>query len=235
MRYALYFTPPAHHPLSQAAAAWLGRNAFSGEMVEAPTVPCLTLQELAYYTALPRRYGFHANLKAPFRLAPGTSEAMLLRELMLFGSRLEPFLMPTLEVVRLGSFYGLAPQVPNDSMERLAATVVQAFDVFRAPLTEAEIERRDPDTLSASQFSNLHRWGYPYVMDEFRFHMTLTGSVFPADGPRVERALRDHFDAVCQRPIEIASIALFVEEEAGSPFRVHSLHPLGRVDQRRIA
>ncbi|MDX3927200.1 MAG: DUF1045 domain-containing protein [Shinella sp.] len=235
MRYAIYFTPPPHHALSHAAAAWLGRNAFSGELVDAPAVLGLTLQEIAYYTALPRRYGFHANLKAPFRLATGKTEAMLLKELMLFSGAMEPFRLPPLDVVRLSNGYRLAPAGPDEFLDRLAASVVQGFDHFRAPLTEAEIERRDPDSLTAAQFANLHRWGYPYVMDEFRFHMMLTGAINSVDGPRIERALRDHFGPVLSVPLDISSIALFAEEENGSPFRVHSLHPVGRVDQRRIA
>ncbi|MCF3638907.1 DUF1045 domain-containing protein [Rhizobium sp. TRM95111] len=235
MRYAIYFTPPAHHPVTTTAAAWLGRNAFSGDFAETPDVPGLTLQELAYYTALPRRYGFHANLKAPFRLAEGVSEATLLKELMLFAGAMRPFRLQPLEVARLGTYYGLAPERPDTDMHRLAALVVQHFDAFRAPLTEIEIERRDPDGLTAPQFANLHRWGYPYVMDEFRFHMTLTGTVNPCDGQRIEKALRDHFAGVLAAPLDVSSIALFVEEETGSPFRVHSLHPLGRVDRRRSA
>ncbi|QRM56373.1 DUF1045 domain-containing protein [Sinorhizobium sp. BG8] len=235
MRYAIYFTPPVHHPLSVAAAAWLGRNAFSGELVDAPPLRGLTVQELAYYTALPRRYGFHASLKAPFRLAEGMTEAMLLKELMLFAGAMEPFHLAPMEIVRCGDSYGLAPALPDSSMSLLAAKVVQTFDAFRAPLSEAEIERRDPDSLTAPQFANLHRWGDPHVMDEYRFQMSLTGTVGPSDGARVVQALREQFAAAACLPLEVSSIALFVEEETGSPFRVHSLHPIGRVDSRRIA
>lgn len=233
MRYAIYFTPPLHDPLSIAASSWLGRNVYTGEPAEPQPIGGFSMQEIAFHTALPRRYGFHATIKAPFRLADGMTESGLLRALMCFAGTIAPFDIPVLEVSRLGHFYGLAPSIPNEQMNHLAARVVQEFDEFRAPLTEAEIERRDPDTLTAPQFSNLHRWGYPYVMDEFRFHMMLTGPVNQKIATRIETALRQHFDPVLVAPVRVASLALFVEQEAGSPFKVHSQHPLGKVSVRR--
>lgn len=102
-------------------------------------------------------------------------------------------------------------------------------------MSDADIERADPDRLSATQLTNLHRWGHPYVMDEFRFQMMLTGGVVPGDCARVERAVRGVFASVLERQIEFSNLALFVEDEPGAPFRVHSLHPMGRVSARKIA
>jgi putative phosphonate metabolism protein len=235
MRYAIYFTPPAYDPLTLAASQWLGRNAFSGEATEPPAVRGVDIQDVAFNTALPRRYGFHGTLKAPFHLAPGITEAMLLRHLMRFAGAHHPFELPPLEVVRLGNFFGLAPCYPCERMNFLAASVVQEFDAFRLPLSEAELERADPGDLSAPQFANLHRWGSPYVMEEFRFHMTLTGPLAPSDSARFEAALRSYFAPYLERRLEVTNLALFVEEEPGAPFQVHSLHPLGRVAARRSA
>jgi hypothetical protein len=235
MRYAICFTPPAHDGLTVAAAQWLGRNAFSGEAADLPSIRGIDIHDIAFNTALPRRFGFHALLKAPFRLQGDVSEAMLLRHLMRFAGGVEPFQLPELEVGRLGDFCGLLPAMPCETMRLLAAAVVQEFDAFRAPLSEAELERSDPGNLSAAQFANLHRWGHPYVMDEFRFHMALTGPLAPREMPRFELALRDFFAPYLRRRVEVANLALFVEEEPRSPFQVHSLHPLGRVSSRKIA
>jgi putative phosphonate metabolism protein len=233
MRYAIYFTPSIYDPLSVAAASWLGRNVYSGEAPEAPSIAGFSRQELAFHTAVPRRYGFHGTIKAPFRLHSETSEAALLKALMHFASTVTPFEILRMEIARLGEFYGLAPSVPCEQMNHLAASVVQTFDAFRAPLSDAEIERRDPDRLTASQFSNLHRWGYPYVMDEFRFHMTLTGPIHPSLNARFEHALREFFAPLLNEPLKISSLALFIEPEAGAPLRVHSQHPLGKLSAHR--
>ncbi len=235
MRYAINFTPPANDPLTLAAAQWLGRNAFSGEATESPAIRGLDLHEIAFNTAVPRRYGFHGTLKPPFRLADGAVETLLLRQLMHFAGQHQPVELPRLEVARLGNRFALMPSGPCEGLHLLAGAVVQTFDVFRAPLTEAELERADPGHLSASQFANLYRWGHPHVMDEFRFHMTLTGPVAPQQIGRFEEVLRRYFEPYLDRRIIVGNLALFVETEAGAPFLVHSLHPLGSVASRRIA
>lgn len=233
MRYAICFTPAASAPLSHVAANWLGRNVFSGEMVEPLAIRGLGIHEIAFHTAMPRRYGFHGVLKAPFRLSADVTEAQLLRDLMRFCGTQTPFSIRRLEVARTGGFYSLVPSLPCEHVHYLASAIVQQFDHYRAPLSEADIERSDPDGLSAAQFANLHRWGCPYVMDEFRFHMPLTGPVGHVDMPRIEYALRGVFDPVLTEPIKVSNVALLIEEGTGGPFRVHSLHPMGKVSARR--
>jgi hypothetical protein len=235
MRYAICFTPSASDPLTLAAANWLGRNVYSGEMVEPPSVRGLGIHEIAFHTAVPRRYGFNATLKAPFRLAEQVSESAMLRDLMRFSGTMKPFDIPRLEVKRLGNAFGLVPSEPCPQIDMLASSVVQAFDPYRAPLLEAEIERSNPDSLSAVQFVNFYRWGNPYVLDEFRFQMMLTGTVSAADMPRMEKVLRDFFEPVLSVSVPVANIALMIEEGSGGPFRVHSLHPMGKVSARKIA
>ncbi|MBB4481548.1 DUF1045 domain-containing protein [Rhizobium etli] len=235
MRYAICFTPPASDPLSLVAANWLGRNVFSGDMLEPPAVRGLGIHEIAFHTAVPRRYGFHGVLKAPFHLSGDMSESQLLRDLMRFAGTFAPFQISRLEIARLGSFYSLMPSAPCEQIQYLASAIVQEFDRYRAPLSEADIERSDPDGLSAAQFANLHRWGNPYVMDEFRFHMPVTGSINAIDMPRIEMALRTIFEPVLREPVMVSNVALMIEEGTGGPFRVHSLHPMGKVSARRIA
>jgi len=235
MRYAIYFVPPMNDPLNRVATNWLGRDVFTGQTVEAPAITGLNSAEIAFHTAAPRRYGFHGTLKAPFVLAEGHTEEDLLRKLMRFSDTVKPFEIPRLEISKIGPFFALTPSEPIPDLIDLAARIVREFDDFRAPPSEAELERRNPDRLTAAQLENLHRWGYPYVFEEFRFHMTLSGPVDRAERDRVEQALHAFFDPVLSEPVEVENIALFVEDEPGAPFSVHSLHPLGRLDQRRTA
>lgn len=235
MRYAIFYTPPAHDPLSMAAASWLGRNVYSGDSVEAPPLCGVGLHEIAYYTAVPRRSGFHACLKSPFQLQDGIGEPALLRAMMRFAGTLEPFAIPRLQVGRIGDTYALVPSEPCARINCLASAVVEEFTPYSAPLSEQEIERANPDRLTAAQFANLHRFGHPYVMEEFRFHMPLTGSVDARDFARFEKVLHAHFDPLLEAPVAVANLALFVEREPGAPLVVHSLHPMGRVAARRSA
>ncbi|MCR9138339.1 MAG: DUF1045 domain-containing protein [Alphaproteobacteria bacterium] len=235
MRYAIYFAPPLNDAISRVAANWLGRNPFTDEMIEAPAITGLTSAEIAFFTAAPRRYGFHGTLKAPFRLADGRGEDALLRALDNFAPTVQAFEIPKMVIGRIGPFFALVPEGPVPDLADLAARATREFEMFRAPLSESDIERRNPDKLSSAQLAYLHQWGYPYVLDEFRFHMTLTGPIEATDSDRVEQALHIFFDPVLSEPVDVRNIALFVEEESGSPFRVHSLHPLGPAEHRRSA
>lgn len=233
MRYAICFTPPIHDPLSVAAAEWLGRNVYSGDLCEQLSVVGCSAQDMAYYTAVPRRYGFHGSIKAPFPLADDKTESALLKAMMRFAGDITPFEIPDLEVSRLGNAFGLSPRVPCEPLTYLAARVVQAFDEFRAPMSEQEIDRLDTGKLTAPQFSNLHRWGDPFVMDEYRFHMMLTGPMTADMRTKMEGPLRTQFETLLAQPVKVASLALFIEPEAGAPLRVHSQHPLGKLSAHK--
>ena len=235
MRYAIYYTPPEDDPLTRIAANWLGRNAFSGEAFPPRPVGSLPAAEIAYQTAAARRYGFHATLKAPFQLAEGEDERELTAALDAFCAQMTPFTGPRLVIRRLDGFLALVPEERSVRLDDLARDVVVAFERFRAPLTEAELARRNPDALSPVQLKNLHQWGYPYVFEEFRFHMTLTGRVSDADAPRITRAVEEHFGPVLEEPLEVGSLALFVEPEPGAPFTVCTFHEFGRLPERKSA
>jgi len=235
MRYALYFTPPAHDPLTLAAAQWLGRSAYSGEAMEPPEICNLGLHEIAYHTALPRRCGFHATLKAPFRLAPDETEASLRAALDRFAEATPPVVIPRLVVGQIDGFFALVPETQFAQLNDFAGEVVRAFDPFRAPLTEVEIERRGPDALKPDEFRNLCQWGYPYVFDTFRFHMTLSGRVGPQESPRLRAAIDGLFADVLRQPVPVDALTLFVESEPGAPFMVLSHHALGRGPARKTA
>ena len=190
MRYAIYFTPPQDSPLTRLAASWLGRDPFNGASVPPPLVTGLTPGEIAFHTAAARRYGFHATLKAPFLLAANETEAGLAEAVSEFAANVAPFVIPRLAVGQIDRFFALLPASPVAELDALAGNAVKAFDRFRSPMTEAEIERRNPDALSAEEFRNLCQWGYPYVFDTFRFHMTLTGRVASGESPARARGTR---------------------------------------------
>ncbi|MCL6706030.1 DUF1045 domain-containing protein [Pseudomonas sp. R2.Fl] len=226
MRYAIYFTPAGNDPLTQAAARWLGRDAFSGETFPLSEQGELAADEVMELTADPRRYGFHATLKAPFELRPGTTEEQLLGALEVFCAKTKPFDIPNVILGQIGAFFAVVPDRVYPELQSFAASIVETFEPFRAPLGEADIARRKPEKLTATQRDNLHAWGYPYVFDDFRFHMTLTGQV-PADYAGAMRAvLLDRFSTLVDRPLPIDGLALFREDERGAPFLVQSRLPL---------
>ncbi|RWX76619.1 DUF1045 domain-containing protein [Neorhizobium lilium] len=226
MRYALYFSPSATHPLSKAAAEWLGRDAFTGETHPVPEVPGIEPETVHALTADPRRYGFHATLKAPFALAEGRQESELVAAFEAFAARTPAFEVPRAVVGQLGRFFALVPDQVYPRLQDVAFQVVQEFEPFRAPLSETDLARRNPEKLNPAERANLERWGYPYVNDDFRFHMTLTGQVDPELAPAMRRELERRFAAFNGQPLSIDGLALFVEPARGEPFHVHRWLPL---------
>jgi putative phosphonate metabolism protein len=226
LRYALYFSPPKDAPLTGAASRWLGRDAFTGETYPAPEHETLSAAEQFELTADPRRYGFHATIKAPFSLAASVTEKDLMAVVEEFAASTPAFEIPELVLGQLGRFFALVPGSLHQPLQDFAAKVVKSFEPFRAALSEADTNRRNPEKLSDSQRANLHRWGYPYVMEDFGFHMTLSGQVPETRAAVMKAILAERFAGFTGRPLSISGLAVFTEETRGAPFKVHSWLPL---------
>jgi len=235
MRYAFYFSPGDGEELGDLGASWIGRDAATGRTIEHPDLDELGASELASITGPARRYGFHATLKAPFRLAEGVSEADLTDAIKAFADGAEAFQIPSLVVGKLEGFLALVPGGPAPDLNAFANSVVEAFEPLRASLTDRDIERRNPDSLSSTELRNLMRWGYPYVFDSFRFHMTLTTRLAEPELTRIAAAADAHFAPVLSRPIAVRALSLFVEPEPGAPFEIHSRTPLASGQHRKTA
>jgi len=235
MRYAFYFSPGPGDALHELGAKWLGRDAGTGQAIEHPDLEGLGASELASITGPARRYGFHATLKAPFRLAKGVSEADLVAAFDGFAARTCAFDIPSLVVGKLEGFLALVPGELAPQLDAFAGSVVEAFEPLRADLSEREIERRNPASLSSSELRNLMRWGYPYVFDQFRFHMTLTARLSEPDITRVAKAAEMHFAPALAGPVAVRALSLFVEPEPGAPFEIHSRAPLAPDQHRKTA
>ena len=235
MRYAIYFTPEHDDPLCRIAAGWLGRDAFGGAAIPAKAHGELSAAEVAFHTAATRRYGFHATLKAPFRLADGVSEKALVDAVDAFAEGTVPFDIPRLKLSQIDGFFALVPAEQLPELNDFAAEVVKAFEPHRAPLSDAELARRNPDALTPQECRYLSQWGYPYVFDAFRFHMTMTGRVASEEAQRVRAAIEQCLGNALDRPVPVAGLAIFIEPTAGAPFEVLSYHALGKQAERKTA
>lgn len=219
-RYAVYYAP-APGAFADAAAAWLGWDAARGCDAAQPAAPGLDIEAL---TRAPRKYGFHGTLKAPFALAEGRDAAALDAALADFAARTAAVETGPLAFRRIGPFLALTPTEPLAALNRLAGEIVETFEPFRAPLTPAEIARRDPARLTPRQRELLVRHGYPYTMEEFRFHLTLTGPM-SAEAEAAERAARERFGPYLSGPFQVEALCLFGEDGAGR-FHLLSRHAL---------
>jgi putative phosphonate metabolism protein len=226
-RWAVYFAPPRGTPLESLTSQWLGRDP-AGRPVPQPVLPGLPANRVRDLTEAPSRYGFHATLKAPFTLAEGTDSAGLSEAARQFAADHSPIILPPLRVAIIGDFVAFVPSGPAAAIDRLAEHCQSTFEPFRAPLTAEDIARRKDAGLTPRQEELLARWGYPYVMEEFRFHMTLTGPIGNgAERTRVATILGQRLAAFCRGPMAVDAIALFAQPERSQPFTLRASFPLG--------
>ncbi len=173
------------------------------------------------------RYGWHATMKAPFRLADGIAVEDLAEAMEAFVIPHPPLRLPSLALRQFGGFWAVVPGKPAPAVLALAADVVRKLDPWRGPLTADDLAKRHPERLDPRQRELLEEWGYPFVLDEFRFHLTLTDDLDPAAAKRAGKRLVRDLEPVLGKSVPLATLALAIEREPGAAFEVHSIHPLG--------
>jgi putative phosphonate metabolism protein len=225
-RYAIYYTPKPGSDLDRFGAGLLGCDAATGKDLSFPDGILQLAPDWRELTRDPRKYGFHATLKAPLALAPGKTEADLLAACEAFAKTPRPIPVISPVVGSISGFVAVVPAQPSAELNRLAADCAQEFDAFRAPLTAEDRARRNPSMLTPRQRDYLDRWGYPYVMQDFRFHMTLTGRLPPERHEPVLTMLKTRFSALDLTTLAIDRIALFRQDDAESRFRIAGTYVL---------
>jgi hypothetical protein len=213
-RAAVYYAPERDDPLWRRGCAWLGRDPESGEALVQPE-----LAGLAEQTSDPRRYGFHATLKPPMRLTG--SFAALLEDAATLAAEMRRFALPALRVAQLGRFIALVLP-PCPPLRALADACVTRLDSHRAPETPAEQEKR-AEGRSAPQREMIARWGYPYVLNEWQFHMTLSNGLGKNE---LAPAAAAYFGTALSIPRRVESLAIFAQAAPDAPFQLVRRLPL---------
>jgi putative phosphonate metabolism protein len=230
-RYAIYYAPARDSLLHRFGAQLLGYDAWTGETLSFPDFATQAAPDWLELTQDPRKYGFHATLKAPMPLASGSTEAELLAACAAFAEkpRAIPVITPVVDAI--SGFIAVVPSARSRELEQLAADCVIELDVFRRPMTSEDRARRNPSGLTPRQRELLDLWGYPYVMEEFRFHMTLTGRLDAPRRPPILAMLQRRFSDLDIAQLAIDRIALFRQDDASSHFRIMSQWRLCHVDR----
>jgi hypothetical protein len=219
-RIALYYAPPSSSAWWRAGCEWLGRDAESGDAIEPPVEPSLNAlgHTVAALTEAPRRYGWHGTLVAPFRPADGVTPQQVLSVAREWASHIACFDTP-MQAVEMGRFVALRAELAADdeAIRKLATSALHAVAPLRAPPSPEDTARRLASDLNPRQRALLLEWGYPYVLDEFRFHMTLSDSL---DTAPVHAAIVSLWRArsAALGPLPFHGAALFVQTHPGAPF-----------------
>lgn len=218
-RYAIYLAPSPDSDIWLRACAWLGRDAARDADIPFAGPAGVGPARAAAITIDARHYGFHATIKAPFRLADGATPGALCDAAEAFARRRRPFPID-LHLLALGSFLALTEVRPSAAIATLHAEALSAFEPFRAPLREADLARRLATNLTEQQKGHLAEWGYPYVLDDFRLHFTLTGRLPPEEQAELASLLTDYFADDLTTPMPVDAVCIFEQPSAEEPFRI---------------
>jgi len=223
-RFAIYYLLPPEHQLHTLASHWLGYDIHQGKIIpQAELLPeYLRLHQNQVGAAL--LYGFHGTLKAPFRLAKHYDVSQLIQELDQFVDEYKAFHCSDLRLTSLGHFLALSPEKTCSAMNRLADDCVKHFDPFRAPLSEQEYQKRKPHQLNLRQRELLGQWGYPYVLGEYRFHMTLSAQLEQKKQDELQSALQDYLAPALKNDFHVDRLYLCCQSAQGKNFEVISEH-----------
>ncbi|MFK7857963.1 MAG: DUF1045 domain-containing protein [Granulosicoccus sp.] len=216
-RYAVFFCPDDASDLAAYGQRVLGRTA-EGMPVAKSSDDFPDRQIAALLSATPAHYGFHATLKAPFHLSDDSSEEGLLAAVEALAGQQTSIIMQTLQPRRLAEFVALGFENQPEAIARLAARCVESFEPFRAPLTKQDLHKRNPDQLTETQKSYLYRYGYPYVMSEFRFHMTLSASISRAEHSDYVDWLKTLYVKLIPRSPVLDRLAVFWQPDRDTAF-----------------
>jgi len=221
-RYAIYFAPPRGSALWNFGNSWLGRDVETGEELRRPAIIGLEDVDIDELTSSPSLYGFHATIKPPFRLSNPFDLGDLVKSLEEFAAARKSFGCSLAGPSEIGNFIAFALGYASAEMDSLASEAVEFFDLYRSPLTDEELRKRRSVSLTSRQEENLQNWGYPYVKEDFRFHMTLTNAVKTvALRSRLKEALSDAAQtAGVIGPTEISGLALYAQPGLGMPFKL---------------
>lgn len=221
-RFAIYFAPSSDSLWHLRGAHWFGYDPFSGEHPSQLSVAGISSARLRTFTHDAAQYGFHATLKAPFVLADDASESELLQMAKMFAAEQVALPLHGLTISQIGHFLAINTRLVDEDVNTLAMRCVRYFEPLRAPNDAATLTRRRGSGLSERQEVLLQRWGYPYTEEEFRFHMSLTGSLKQCDRSSIERlreAAEQHFLTLqTSEPLIIDALCIFRQEDEHHPF-----------------
>jgi hypothetical protein len=212
----VYFSPRQDEPLAEFGRRWFGFDTETREPVpEERRWPIPT-----GFLRTPKRYGFHATLKAPFRLREGRGEQEFLQAVEALAAEHAPLELGLLVPKELGSFITLQQSLPNRAVDELAFTIVRDLDPFRQPLTEEEQDRIFGKGISRQQKANVFTWGYPYVGDDYIFHMTLTSILAPHEIEPWKAKVLEWGMEYLSEPVTLRDLCVFAQPSEEEPFRL---------------
>jgi Protein of unknown function (DUF1045) len=216
MRYAIYFCPASDTALGRLGQNWLAASP------HAPELTGISTERRNALLFKVRRYGWHATIRAPFMPAVDVAYDDVRRAVASVAHACASFELP-LHIHRLAGFLALRPCVDGAAPKQLAAICLTALLPLCAPLSNEVLERRSVG-LDADEAGLLQGYGYPYVLDRYRFHLTLSAPATESE----ENAMREWLEPrVAELPsTRMDALSICREATPGGAFELVERIPL---------
>lgn len=208
-RYAVYYAPALGSDWDHFGRRWL-----TGHWRHSALPEAVWLQLLRS----PARYGFHATLKAPFRLAQGVTETLLMDAVSTLATGQQAVNLGRLELLGLDSYVALTPSEPTQDLIKLAQRCVKELDELRAPLNPTELAHRLREPLDQRALELLQSYGYPHVLERFVFHLTLASVTCTNERVLVMEFARTILNELNLHQLSLDRLCVFVEPQPGDHF-----------------
>jgi alpha-D-ribose 1-methylphosphonate 5-triphosphate synthase subunit PhnG len=217
-RYAVYYVPDQDSDLYRLGSSLLGYSLREGKELPMAALPGAGAP--GEYSKKASVYGFHSTVIAPFRTQRGKEG--IASAIALALSKHAPFRLAPLRLRLLNGFPALCAEGPMDGFQALEKSLLEALYPLFLPPDPESLGRRGE--LNPKQLGYFWKWGYPFVLDEHRFHMTL-GDPNSSDG--YIGALKNYFPASSTDALVFGKVTLCAQESPGSRFISLGDFPLG--------
>ncbi|WP_290919709.1 DUF1045 domain-containing protein [Halodesulfovibrio sp.] len=225
-RYAIYYTPPRNSLLESAGIHWLGRTPLRYGQIPKDIPEGFFKQEYYQIIEAPRWYGFHGTIRAPFELAKNVTPEAFIKEISQICRNHAPFSFAGLSINCFGGFLALTPTAASPDLLKLHSDLTRRLDHLRPQLSRFDLKRHLDKKLSERQERLLRRFGYPFVLEEFKFHMTLTGTI----EDRLRRSYKEKLESILNpyltESIPVNEVTVFMQPDRKTPFVEYTRIPL---------
>jgi hypothetical protein len=217
-RYAVYYVPELQSDFYALGSSLLGYSIREGGRIHYPVLP--GVKSVGEFTRKAAVYGFHATIVAPFQTEASREAICSGLEKAVEGHA--PFRLNKLEMTLLRGFPVLLTSEPMEALSRLEQSLLETLSPMFLPPDPASLQRRGG--LSPRQLEYFWKWGYPFVLDEHCFHLTLGDSEAP---DYFLTALKGYFPEGMLEKLTLSKVSLCIQEKKEGPFVVDRDFPLG--------
>lgn len=208
-RYIISFAPKSTSMFWKLGALWFGYDASRNAYTKNTLVPGMPKEHHDAAVTTARRSGFNIILTGPFQLTAGMPEELLKTTISLYCQSLSTLQTGPLSIIETAHKLSISAQEISPQVQKLADDIVLEFNAFRLPANPLPEDSPIRAALTPGQLKNLIEWGQPYIFEELKFQIPLTGRLPEKMSGPLKSFLEGRFIECLKTGFEIDNLSLF--------------------------